>query len=167
MGPLLAARLGYEFVDLDARIEKEHGRTVEEIFGAEGEASFRATEAAVSGALLGRARVVVATGGGWMAREDIPRTAAGCVRVWLRVSPEASMARLGRETAARPLLAAGASRLSSLESLLARRVGAYSEAEVTVDTDGLDPNGVVEAVLEQLRRGRGTGGQRTGVRRAN
>jgi len=166
VGPLLADRLGYEFVDLDTRIEAERGRTVAEIFDEEGEESFRAAEATVSDALLARTHIVVATGGGWMARDDIARSASGCVRVWLRVTPEASIARLGKETATRPLLQ-GPAPLGALEALLASRIGAYREAEVTVDTDGLDPSGVVDAVLEQLRRGDGTGGERTGVRRAN
>ena len=41
VGPLLAARLGYEFVDLDARIEEVEGKAVPEIFSERGEAVFR------------------------------------------------------------------------------------------------------------------------------
>lgn len=166
VGPLLADRLGYEFIDLDDRIEAERGRTVAEIFGEEGEESFRGAEARVSAALLGRPRIVVATGGGWMAREDIPRNAVGCVRVWLRVSPEAAIARLGEERSTRPLLD-GVAPLGSIEGLLARRIGHYREAEVTIDTDGMAPLQVVDAVLQWLRRDDGTEGEQTAVRRAN
>ncbi len=45
VGRALAARLGREFVDTDAEIEKAAGASVREIFEREGEAVFRAREA--------------------------------------------------------------------------------------------------------------------------
>ena len=43
-GRILAQRLGRAFVDLDAAIEEEAGRSIPEIFAAEEEAAFRALE---------------------------------------------------------------------------------------------------------------------------
>ena len=40
-GPILAERLGVAFRDLDELIEAEAGRSIPEIFEAEGEAAFR------------------------------------------------------------------------------------------------------------------------------
>ncbi|MDO4826544.1 MAG: shikimate kinase [Bacteroidia bacterium] len=44
VGRALARRLGWSFIDLDERISQEQGRSIPEIFAAEGEAAFRALE---------------------------------------------------------------------------------------------------------------------------
>lgn len=146
VGPLVARRLGYAFIDMDRRIEESEGATVEEIFARGGEEDFRRAEASVAGELLGLSRIVVATGGGWMARTDLVRGPAGCVRVWLRVSPVAAVARLGDGTEARPLLY-GEDREEALAGLLRRREAAYAEAEVHVETTGRTPAEVAERVI--------------------
>jgi hypothetical protein len=46
VGEELAGRLGVPFIDLDAEIERATGSSVADIFAAEGEAAFRAREAA-------------------------------------------------------------------------------------------------------------------------
>ena len=64
VGRLLADRLGWEFVDLDAAIEASTGQTVPEIFAAHGEAHFRKLESQALAAALGRKKIVLALGGG-------------------------------------------------------------------------------------------------------
>src|SRR5436305_15234067 len=61
---LLAERLGWDWVDVDAALEAAAGRSVRDIFAAEGEAGFRAREAAGLAELCRRRRHVIATGGG-------------------------------------------------------------------------------------------------------
>mgnify|MGYP001064894365 CR=1 FL=1 len=41
VGQRLAGRLGYSFIDMDARLEGEHGMTINEIFEKLGEKAFR------------------------------------------------------------------------------------------------------------------------------
>src|SRR5450755_42182 len=77
VGRILAARLGWRLVDLDDVIAREAGRTVPEIFEAEGEAGFRAREARALAAASAERRAVVATGGGAGCREDNLRTMLG------------------------------------------------------------------------------------------
>ena len=48
VGPLLARRLGWDFLDLDDDIEAAAGRPVPEIFAKDGEAAFRAAERAAA-----------------------------------------------------------------------------------------------------------------------
>ena len=89
VGRILARRLGWDFVDLDARVEKAEGRSVAAIFAESGEARFRVVEATEAEKALARDRVVLATGGGWAAQPG--RLAAlpeGTLSVWLRVSAE-------------------------------------------------------------------------------
>jgi shikimate kinase len=64
VGRLLAARLGWDFLDLDALIEARAGMTVPVIFSAHGEAHFRRLESQALAAALGRNHIVLALGGG-------------------------------------------------------------------------------------------------------
>ena len=64
VGRLLAARLGWDFLDLDAFIESRTGLTVPSIFAAHGEAHFRQLESQALAASLGRSNIVLALGGG-------------------------------------------------------------------------------------------------------
>src|ERR1700749_3713805 len=64
VGPLLAAELGWAFLDLDTEIERRTGLTVPQIFAEQGEAAFRKEETAALAAVLGRTRTVIALGGG-------------------------------------------------------------------------------------------------------
>jgi len=63
-GREIARRLCRPFVDMDAEIEARAGRSIAEIFRAEGEAAFRRLEAALCRELAARQGLVVATGGG-------------------------------------------------------------------------------------------------------
>jgi shikimate kinase len=64
VGHLLAARLGWDFLDLDALIESRTALTVPAIFATHGEAHFRHLESQALAASLGRSNVVLALGGG-------------------------------------------------------------------------------------------------------
>lgn len=156
MGRGLADRIGYRFVDLDSEIETVAGRSVEEIFRTLGESGFRRLEAEATEGIRGRRRLVVATGGGWMARRDIERAWPGSVRVWLDVRPETAARRLGGGSLTRPLLDPEAPEVTLRSLLDARRV-AYAGAECVVDTEDRSAPDVVDEVLKQLRGYRLTG----------
>jgi shikimate kinase len=157
VGPLVAARLGVPFADLDARIEAVAGQPIPALFADEGEAGFRAREAA---ALRGTAGFggVVALGGGALV-DDANRAwakAHGCV-VYLRASPTALAARLAATAAGRPLLhdAAGQplppDRLRArVARLLAARAATYADAHRTVRADAL-PSVVASRVVGAVR----------------
>lgn len=107
LGSRLAADLRIPFLDLDARIEAEAGRSVRAIFESEGELGFRRREHAALAALVAGApaRCIVATGGGAVELASAPALlrALGDV-VWLRADADACIARLGDAAATRPLL---------------------------------------------------------------
>ncbi len=74
VGRLLAARLGWQFVDLDSAVEQRAGKTVPQIFSEEGEETFRQAEAAALKELLQLPETVIALGGGaptWPAVRDL------------------------------------------------------------------------------------------------
>ena len=148
VGPIVAARLGRPFVDLDRVIEAQAGRTVAAIFTSEGEPGFRARERAASRA-LGRAEhpLVLAPGGGWI--EDpanLQGLGAGVLTVYLRVSVPVAMARLARSHELRPLLG-GPEPAIRLEELLLRREGLYLQADHTISVDSLTPDEVATSIV--------------------
>lgn len=161
VGPVVAETLGYDFVDLDDQIEANEGCSISEMFREGGEQRFRQAEAQASKTVLDRARLVVAAGGGWMARTDIRREATGCVRVWLRVSPVAAFERLAHSDDSRPLLA-GTDPAAALNELLRLRERAYGAAELVVDTTNRDPSAVAGLVVERLKEWGRTHGERAG-----
>ena len=64
IGKLLAEKTGKVFVDADAVLEENAGRTIPEIFATNGEAGFRKLESETLAALGKQSGLVLATGGG-------------------------------------------------------------------------------------------------------
>jgi shikimate kinase len=147
VGRELAGRLGVPFVDLDGEIERRDGRTVPEIFAADGEAGFRALEAQELLRASGRDPSVVACGGGVVlepANRIALRNTGICV--FLSVPLETLSARV-RPAEDRPLI----HKEGDLERLLADREPLYREfAAHVVDGSG-EPGEVADAIVEELR----------------
>lgn len=142
IGPLLADRLGWRFMDLDSEIERRDGRSVARIFADSGEPHFRKLESAALATLLGRRRVVLALGGGApeelgnrLLLEQTPRTAI----VYLAAPFEALVARCLEQPGAaeRPVLAdlcAAERRFKARRRLYERIAGHIVEtAELSVE----------------------------------
>lgn len=73
VGRALGAMLGWPFEDLDERIQKREGRSIENIFRESGEAAFRQAEHSALRELLSgpaKSQCVVALGGGAFAQEE-------------------------------------------------------------------------------------------------
>jgi shikimate kinase len=147
VGRELAGRLGVPFVDLDAEIEREAGATVPEIFRDEGEAAFRALEAAALVKASTDDPSVVACGGGIVLEPANRITLRNTgVAVYLDV-PVDDLRRRVRPSAERPLIREE----GDLERLLEARAPLYREfASRVVDGRG-DPGGVADAIVEELR----------------
>jgi len=64
IGKLLAAKLGYGFVDMDNHIEEKQFKTVSQIFAERGEAEFRLLEQKCLHEVAEYEKVVISTGGG-------------------------------------------------------------------------------------------------------
>jgi shikimate kinase len=149
VGRLLAARLGYEWVDTDAIIESRHG-SVEEIFGSHGEETFRRLEQDVAVELAKRRGLVISTGGRMMLDPRIEGVLSLGSRVFcLTAEPE----EIGRRVKAeadngRPLLA-GADVGEQIRTLLAERSTAYARFE-QVPTDARSVDDVVNDIVRRL-----------------
>jgi shikimate kinase len=148
---LVADRLGWAYHDADVRIEEAAGRSIADIFAAEGEPGFRDRESAVLAELCRPERVVVATGGGVVLRPANREylTTAGFV-AWLTASPETIWKRMVEDpttSGRRPNLTA-AGGLPEVVNLLAVREPLYrSVADVAVPTDDRSPDAVAADIL--------------------
>jgi len=157
-GQLVAAQLGRPFLDFDEELERRAGRSVTDLFARDGEAAFRAAEAALSAELVDRTAMVLAPGGGWMANAEAAATLRPAARIiYLRVSAAAALDRMGSALAARPLLA-GADPRTALEGLLRRREALYAMADQVLDTEALSVAEVADtlvAITRELERADG------------
>lgn len=90
VGRLLSEQLRLSFVDCDAQIEAEAGRTIKEIFAAEGEAAFRGLETAALQKIAAGGGQVIATGGGAVLKnENIAALRQNSLLVFLDKEPAA------------------------------------------------------------------------------
>lgn len=151
VGAALAQRLGWAHADLDREIERAAGRSVREIFAAEGEAGFRAMEAQATRRMAGRARVVLSPGGGWITNPALlDSLGPGTLCVWLRVSPEEAVRRSAMAPGERPLLA-GPDPLGAVRRLLEEREGAYARAHLALATDGRSVDDAAREIHSSIR----------------
>ena len=146
VGRALAARRGYAFLDSDAQVEARTGRTVAEIWAAEGEPAFRRLEAEVLEEALASEKPVVVAAAGGVVLDPANRARlreAGQV-VWLRARPTTLAGRV-RKGDHRPLLDSEPAEV--LARLASERHDLYAEvADVAVDVDGLSPAEVVDRI---------------------
>jgi len=151
VGRLLAGRLGWGFADADDRIEAAAGKSIADIFAAEGEAGFRDREAATLADLCRLDRHVISTGGGVVLRPaNRERLRAAGFVAWLAADPETIWERLRADpaTAARRPKLTAAGGVEEVRELLAAREPLYREAAaVRIPTDRLSPEAVAAAIL--------------------
>jgi shikimate kinase/3-dehydroquinate synthase len=153
IGPRLAARLGVPFVDTDAEIERAAGKTIPELWREGGEPAFRAREAELVARLLaGDEARVLAFGGGTVTVEKTRRLAIDrALVVTLTASPATIAARVP-DIAARPNLATGGDPLARAAELLAARAEAYAECHLSLSSEALDEDAVVDAIAALVER---------------
>jgi shikimate kinase len=151
VGPLLARRLGWRFVDADDVIAAEAGSTIPEIFAREGEAAFRERERATIARLAGEDALVLALGGGAIedaATRSLLGNAPQTLLVHLEVELATTLERCRGTEHLRPILADQ----ENLASRYQRRLPLYRTARVSVAVDTLTPEQVVEAIANAARR---------------
>lgn len=149
VGPLLARRLGWRFLDLDSVIEAACAQSIAEIFRDHGEAYFRSQERQALQQLRDEREIVLALGGGTV--ED-PATLPALINardtcvVFLDAPLPELLARARGGAEVRPLL----SREEELETRHQRRLPQYRAAHLTVVTTGLRPEEVAGRVLARV-----------------
>lgn len=151
VGKLLAAELGYEFIDTDELIEARCGRSIPDIFRESGEEAFRRMEADLARELAEREGLVIATGGRLML--DPANATALCRkgRVFcLAATPEEIVNRLIKDDEpSRPLLTVP-NPGERITKLLQQREDAYGRF-TQVMTNDKNPKEVARDIINLMR----------------
>jgi len=147
VGRELAGLLEMPFVDLDAEIERDAGRTIPQIFREQGEERFRDLEREALERVASGPAAIVACGGGVPLRPENQELIRGTgSAVWLNV-PLASLRRRIRDVLdSRPLVKDPL----DLERIYRERDSVYrtvADHEVAADDD---PRTVAKAVVEVI-----------------
>lgn len=162
VGALVAERLGWAFVDMDDRIEREAGRKIPEIFEEDGEPAFRKLEANLLAELLEQSHVVVSTGGGATCNDcaqDRLAATSGTLTAWLHADAEELWRRVNAHqddtrTTERPMLASD-DPLAKMKSLLAEREAFYGAADVTIPVANLTAENAASDLVELVQLANG------------
>ncbi|HEU5350909.1 MAG TPA: shikimate kinase [Terracidiphilus sp.] len=146
VGPLLAARLGWQFLDADNVLEADSGLSIAEIFARHGEAAFRGLEHSTIARLAATDSLVLALGGGAIERpetRELLLASPGTLLVHLEVRLETALARCRGTEHTRPILADR----PNLESRYERRLPLYRMAHLSLPVDNLTPQEAADAIL--------------------
>jgi chorismate synthase len=154
LAPLLAARLGLPWADVDAEVARAAGRSTAELLAAEGESGFRDREGLALLQLSRGPRAVIALGGGALStravRHAVRRTGH---LLWLSAPAGLCAARVEGQPGSRALLGGAPggleARLAALalarEPLLARLADATLDARAT-------PEALADSAVDAVQR---------------
>jgi len=154
VGRLLAAKLGWPFIDTDALLVSESGLSIKEIVEKHGWETFRKMEHAVVNLVCVLDRRVVATGGGVvLAEANVNLMKKNGRIVWLKALAQTIKSRmmLDQDTAAfRPSLTSKDS-FSEIEETLKQRNPLYTQAmDFWVQTDNRTIGEICEIIVQNL-----------------
>ena len=152
LGQMLAKRLGRAFID--GEIERREGRSIPDIFAAEGDAGFRKYETAALLDALCADDAVIATGGGIVTREEnIAAMREKGLVVWLCRPLEEIIADVRQDT--RPNLAGN--KEERMRTLYAQREALYQKAAHMRFCNSAPPKKSARMLEEEIRKTLGEG----------
>ena len=163
LGKRLARQLNLEFFDSDIEIEYFAGCTIKTIFERQGEQAFRNIEQKVLAQLLSGSNRVIATGGGAFINPDTRLLIKEkTISIWLKTNLNLAMSRVeGRDK--RPLLNNVDIR-KKLDQIINQRNPIYAEADITIDSENIPHDQMLNKLLYALAEYSGTQSQQMKTR---
>ena len=163
LGKRLARQLNLEFFDSDIEIEDFAGCTIKTIFERQGEQAFRNIEQKVLAQLLSGSNRVIATGGGAFINPDTRLLIKEkTISIWLKTNLNLAMSRVeGRDK--RPLLNNVDIR-KKLDQIINQRNPIYAEADITIDSENIPHDQMLNKLLYALAEYSGTQSQQMKTR---
>ena len=151
IGSILAEKLGYDFIDVDTEIERETGKSINEIFQLHGEAFFRKLESDIIRELSNKDRLVIACGGGAVTNiENAETLQKSSKMIYLTASIDEIVDRTKGEST-RPLLNV-ANLVEAASKLYENRKPIYARyTDLEVVTTDKTIEEVVALVLERIK----------------
>ena len=150
VGPVLAAKLGLEFIDLDMVIEAGAGCAIAELIEREGEERFREMEAELLREAAARGAAVIAPGGGAITREENRELMSRLgITVWLEAPFDLCWRRIQKDGATRPLAPDEATARARYE----QRLALYRQASIHIPINqSHSPDNISERIIGKLNR---------------
>lgn len=156
IGRRIARRLGAEFIDTDALVERTEGAEIADIVRYEGEEYFRECERKALEQAAEHPYAVISTGGGLpMWRDNMDRVLSLGRSVYIRRSPEQILARLspyGRHKRPKFRGLNDEELLAFMRTNMAEREPVYMRANVTLDCEGRSDEELMDEILEMIRK---------------
>ena len=169
IGRRLSELLCCRFIDLDEEIEKKEGRSIAEIFAADGEEAFRDIEEDSLGIILSgeqrchgwhgprtphapRTSTILSLGGGTIMRKECAEMVGErTLCIYLKASVDTLVKNLEGEIEGRPMLASGRPLRDRITELMAQRSSTYEmTAHIIIDTDGKDMDEIVRMIMTEI-----------------
>jgi len=148
VGKFLADKLGYDFIDTDALIEKEQSMSIPMIFEKFGEEYFRKLENELVVSLIKRENTIISTGGGLVQNLDnITNLSKNGVIVYLKADANILYERI-RNDINRPLLQ-NTNPLNKLKELLIKREKNYKLANLIINTENKTIENIANEILKE------------------
>ena len=149
-GKKVAALLNYTFIDLDALIEKETGKTISELFSIS-ESHFRDIESKILVKTAEANNAVIATGGGTPCfKDNMKWMNEHGVTVYIKLAAGSLFHRLAASKKDRPLLQkkGDVALMEYIMETLRYREVYYSQSKYTIKGEDLKPDALVKLLLE-------------------
>jgi shikimate kinase len=146
----LQNELGMSLVEMDARIVKEQGMTINEIFAQYGEDHFRDIESKLIVTLGEEGNTIVSCGGGVVVRpENCDYMKKNGTVVFLTATPETIYERVKNSTD-RPILN-GNMNVEYIAQLMEKRQALYeAAADICIATDGKTKTEICREIMDRL-----------------
>lgn len=150
VGRLLANYLGWPFVDLDAAIVASAGKSINDIFAADGEAAFRARESECLERVLNDVPAVIAGGGGVVIAETNRKMMREKGYVVNLTAPLPVILSRLEGAQDRPLIAVEDA-AKRVRALMEERKQFYDDADIRIDTGNKSVEDVAAEILRVLK----------------
>ena len=149
IGKVLSERMGVPLSDTDKIIEKEVGKTINEIFNDSGEKYFRQVEEKVVGRVLDKTAHIISTGGGSILS---PKTRnaikSKSFSIWVQCNVDIILNRI-HDQEKRPLLK-NKNILDTLVKKNKERIKFYRQADSHIVNENSNIQMTVEAIVKEL-----------------
>jgi len=152
VGLVLSEKLGNTFIEIDALVAERAGKSIPEIFSEDGEATFREMEKQAVAEVSQKSGFVISCGGGAVLDpQNVASLRRNSVIVLLTAPLEEILQRVARNVDTRPLLNTSNLEDRVSELLRTRQPFYLKAADYIVDTSGLEPKEVADAIIDCVK----------------
>lgn len=149
IGKALASILNMKFIDTDELIENQQGITIKDIFAEFGELRFRTIETEIIRSLELIDGHVISVGGGAVMKEENFKALKDIGLIIFLDAPIDKIIK-NLEGSFRPLVGNTIDR-DKMSELLKSRYSTYRKADIIINTDKLNIQETIEAILKSLK----------------